>query len=208
MKSSLFIASLFAAVALSANPVQPFVLSTFDTQPTSETLFGLGSWNFSDTNQLIYTTGVLSVAPVSGGSPDDTGYFAIALPQTLNFTALQMQFAGVTAKIDSGNASNGFSFVLWDSNFSGVAYATFAATEFNQSTFIYSSQMLQAHPDNGNAADVAYFGIQGAGTPVAFRMSFDGFVLAAIPEPSTYAALLALAALGFVAYRRRFAVAA
>ncbi|MCM2276070.1 MAG: PEP-CTERM sorting domain-containing protein [Candidatus Didemnitutus sp.] len=48
------------------------------------------------------------------------------------------------------------------------------------------------------------------GTGSLFRFSFDSVSVgtSAIPEPSTYAALLALAALGFVAYRRRFAVAA
>ncbi len=40
-------------------------------------------------------------------------------------------------------------------------------------------------------------------TPTVIMSSLDNVTLTAVPEPSTYAALLGLGALGFVAYRRR-----
>jgi len=57
-------------------------------------------------------------------------------------------------------------------------------------------------PVNGFAFDVfGYSNVTGA--IAAGQMSLDGFSLAAIPEPSTYAALVGLGALGLALWRRR-----
>ncbi|MCC5840925.1 MAG: PEP-CTERM sorting domain-containing protein [Opitutales bacterium] len=47
--------------------------------------------------------------------------------------------------------------------------------------------------------DQVWIGINNRGT----SFDIDNLVVTAIPEPSTYAALIGLLALGFVAYRRR-----
>ncbi len=67
---------------------------------------------------------------------------------------------------------------------------------------------LGAHSELGNVANIKYFGIAGSGTGAAFRISFDSITLAAIPEPSAYAAMAGALALGLAVWRRRNATRA
>lgn len=206
MRKSLLILSVIAAATISSAQL-PVTVTTFDAPPSGGNFTLGGTW-MAPVSQFTVANGVMSIAPVSGGNPDDSGSMLFA--DLTPFDGMLYDTVTIAARADSGNASPGFSFVLFDSGGNGALFATFAAGDFAAPTFSTSSLQLAAHPDNGVISDIAFWGIQGAGTTVAFRFSFDQIVVSssAIPEPSTYAALLALAALGFVAYRRRFAVAA
>ncbi len=199
--------TLIVVLALASTAsAQSHVVSEFDSLPTGENFFAGGSWGQPD--QFALSNGVLSITAVSGGNPDDSGYFAYAGISPVD--ASQFLYVNVGAQIGAGNASSGFIVNFFDSQGSGALTATFSAADFNSATFTVAPAQLSAHPEGGIVSDITSFGIAGVGTSVAFRFSFDSIALSssAIPEPSTYAALLALAALGFVAYRRRFAVAA
>ncbi len=196
MRTLLVAFALVSSVTLSA---QSFLISSFSTPPGGSNFSTGLSWA-SPANQLITTGGVLSIAPVSGGNPDDSGNFGFAdLSQIYNATLTT--HIEVEARIDSGNASNGFIVNLFDSQGLGALTATFNAVNFNGATFTAFSSAVSVHPDNGVRSDIAFFGIAGVGTTNAFRFSFDR--ISAVPEPSTYAAIFGALALGFVAYRRR-----
>ncbi|MDP1579301.1 MAG: PEP-CTERM sorting domain-containing protein [Candidatus Didemnitutus sp.] len=189
--------ALLASVSLSA---QSFLISNFTALPSGGNFTTSGSWA-TPVNQLSLSSGIMSITAIGGGSPDDSGNFGFAdLISTFNATTAFDTIVAV-ARVDSGNSSNGFIVNLFDSQGTGALTATFAASSFNSATFVAVPSNITVHPENGNRADIAFFGIAGVGTTAAFRFSFDS--LTAVPEPSTYAAIFGVLALGFVAYRRR-----
>jgi hypothetical protein len=79
---------------------------------------------------------------------------------------------------------------------SAFALVTFANTGVQFETLANGAMVLdlyQSQPGTGNGTDLGYFALAGNGD-----LSFT-----AIPEPSAYAAILGVAALGFVTVRRR-----
>lgn len=103
------------------------------------------------------------------------------------------------------NAASSLRVFFFDNNFL-TASAAFNATSFTTGSFSTAAEVLT--PGSGfNAANVMGFYITGniPNGLARFNYSFDNLAVAAsaIPEPSTYAAILGALALGFVAYRRR-----
>lgn len=196
MRTLLVAFALITSVSLCA---QSFLVSNFDTAPSGPFVTTNGSWA-TPVDQFITNAGILSIAPVSGGNPDDGGSFTFAqLGQVYNATLVTDML--VAGRVDAGNASLGFSVILLDTQGVPALFAQFAAATFNNATFTAVPSSVQVHPSNGNISMIEYWGIAGAGSAAAFRFSFDN--ISAIPEPATYAAIFGLLALGFVAYRRR-----
>jgi hypothetical protein len=84
------------------------------------------------------------------------------------------------------------------------ASLTYAATINNGSTSVTSSVMgyRTATASNLNNSTLNFNGFFNASTDT-LTFSLDSVSVSQIPEPSTYAALIGLGALGFAAYRRR-----
>jgi hypothetical protein len=197
---------ILLATALSAQAV---VISDFSAAPAGDQFSGgLGSWT-NGVDQFTTAAGILTVGPVSGGNPDNSGYFSYAdLNGSVVFDATGMTQLTVVARLDSGNAAQGFIINLYDSGGNGALTATFGTTNYTLGSFGSWTETLIAHTEAGDISDIQYFGIAGSGTGAVFRISFDNISLAAIPEPSTYAAIAGALALGFVALRRRRAARA
>jgi hypothetical protein len=202
MRNTLTIGFLLGATALHAQ--SPVVISDFTTLPSGVNFTGgVGTWKNGATDQFTVTAGVLTVGPVSGGSPTNTGYFGFANLDGPGFNATGLTLLSATARLDSGNAAPGFIINLFDGTGSGALTATFSAGNFNTISFATASVIVTAHPNGGNISDIQSFGIAGSGTNENFRISFDNVSLAAIPEPATSAAVAGLSAAGLVAWRRR-----
>lgn len=111
-------------------------------------------------------------------------------------------------------------FASWDDGRDGQAYTVQYATVSAPTTWVSLGQVLNFNAANSNTASTMVAITDGSGTlasnvaglrfvfagyensGTAYR-EFDVFGTAAIPEPSTYAALLGALALGAAAWRRR-----
>lgn len=198
----------FAAIVASAQVTLENFTSTI--KPNEFTGF-LGTWSSTG------STDIASSTPVAGFT-QNSGFFTISSPAATNSeTSLMISYFDVplnlsglsyvilSAEALSTNTSQSVRITLFDDN-NNTATAAFAATEFPTGSFTTASQLLTLS-SGFNPSAVAGFIVTG-GVPsgvLRFNYSFDNLAVAAsaIPEPSTYAAILGLLALGFVAYRRR-----
>lgn len=193
---------LLAVLSVATSAFAQITISTFSALPGGANFTTGGSWSSPD--QLTVSSGVLTVGVVGAGNPTDSGYLGFAdLAVTAPIAGSQLLSLTVTARIDAGNASPGFSVNLFDDQGLGALTATFATSSFVSGSFTSVTATLSAHPENGTLSTISSFGIAGSGTSSAFRMSFDSVVANVIPEPSTYAAIIGALALGLAAYRRR-----
>jgi hypothetical protein len=185
---------------------QAVLISDFSALPGgAEFTGGLGTWG-SPVDQFTVSGGVLTIGPVSGGSPDNAGYFGfadIAGAIPLNATGLTQIL--VTAQVGASNVSPGFIVNFFDLNGDGALTATLATSAFTSAGLTTQAFNVVAHPGGGDITNIGYFGIAGTGSTQAFNFLISDISLtaAAIPEPSTYAVILGAMALGLVAYRRR-----
>lgn len=107
-----------------------------------------------------------------------------------------------TARVDANNLSNSFLVRFADSEGNYSVEAIILTNSWTVGQFVTgTAALVSAGP--GNLSDTAFFTITGDGASTAFRMSFDSLSISAVPEPSTYAAIAGVAALGFCAVRRR-----
>lgn len=130
---------------------------------------------------------------------------------TLNFTFnmeglrdAELTFAGY--RTERAGSSTGPSEFQASYSVDGLTFTDFGTAQlFNTSSFTIMTVTAPSALDNQTTA-VIRLTLSGATGSVGDSGSgarFDNFQIAAVPEPSTYAALLGLLALGFVAYRRR-----
>lgn len=183
----------FASTAISRAQI------TFDDFSSTPSGYEFGSW----TAATSASSGVFTVASPA----DNSGSYLYAAPITtgpFNFTSLNITQVTVTARIDVGNAAQGFLITFFDSAYNGALAGTFSTASFS-SGFTTQTVTLNVYAGGGSASDISYYGIAGSGTTDAFRVSFDSIAVsaAAVPEPTTYAGIFGLLALGFAAWRRR-----
>ena len=119
-----------------------------------------------------------------------------------------MTYLAITAQRDTGNLAPTLFFQFEDQNIRtrvlslstslfAIGTPTTVHVALPSWTIDFGSNALSGWSLGGG-------GVSSSDTTVAFRMTFDqiAFTTSAIPEPSTYAALLGLTTLGAVAYRR------
>ena len=101
----------------------------------------------------------------------------------------------------SGNVASAFTVFLFNTN-GKSASVSFATSLFNGGGYATATLSLIAQGGfNPNSIDsMTITGNQLGGTD-SFRISFDN--ISAVPEPATYAAILATATLGLACLRRR-----
>ncbi len=186
------------ALATTEPSILTLLLSSFNGAPSSGATLTGSSW----VNQVTQNTGTITVA---GTAVDDNGWGA----RGLSLNASAMTYLAITAQRDTGNLAPTLFFQFEDQNIRtrvlslstslfALGTPTTVHVALPSCTIDFGSNALAGWSLGGG-------GVSSSDTTVAFRMTFDqiAFTTSAIPEPSTYAALLGLAALGAVAYRRR-----
>jgi hypothetical protein len=140
---------------------------------------------------------------VAGTAADDNGWGASGLSlNAASYTSLTL-----TAQRDAGNATPTL-FLQFEDRSSRTKIISLSTSLFALGTPTTVQVPLSRWTIDFGPSDLAAWSIGGGSVgTVAFRMTFDeiSFGTSAIPEPSTYAALLGLLALGLVGYRRRAA---
>jgi hypothetical protein len=180
---------ILIAIALAVVAKADVLISDFGTGFSSSSVWADAS---AVSNSATFTS---VISPATNGGE----MFSLVSPSSLaGLDALR-----ITARVDSGNLSSGFVVTVYSSS-NDYASASFSTSTFNASFSTATTAWVVTGAFN--PASVIAFGISGgvpSGTS-AFRMSFDSLsAVSAIPEPSTFAALIGLASLGFCAVRRR-----
>lgn len=161
-----------------------------------------GSLNASTTWNTNVTQNASTIT-VGGTAMNDSGWRA-------NFVMTDFSswsFLAVTAQVDSGNDATALKIGFIDDGGGSQAFTILT------SSFLVGSMSTVYVPLSWATADpttIVQWNIGGGfSTPgtAAFRMTFDNLSLSAtgapVPEPSTYAMIAGVLALGFVAWRRR-----
>ena len=140
---------------------------------------------------------------VAGTAADDNGWGASGLSlNAASYTSLTL-----TAQRDAGNATPTL-FLQFEDRSSRTKIISVSSSLFALGTPTTVQVPLSGWTIDFGPSDIAAWSIGGGSVgTVAFRMTFDeiSFGTSAIPEPSTYAVLFGLFALGLVGYRRRAA---
>lgn len=169
----------------------------------AQTITGFGSGDFliNDANSSsdigtspVQTSTNITFSGVDGG----TGFYVVLnTPVSVGVN----WFPELTATLNVAN-TNGFGIEVFDTDGGSVVFngnwSSFTTGASSTVTLGYSAN----NAFNGTAAAVL---LSTGGTGQTLNVTFDQLSVpgAAIPEPSTYAALSGIAVLGFVAYRRR-----
>ena len=143
---------------------------------------------------------------------DDNGWGRVGL--SLNASA--MQHIWITGKLESSNATTTLSVTLGTDLGASVAYANFQIPITTPGNFVTGALTTVSVPfssaatvDTGfSISNISEWSIGGGANPPganAFNMTLDHLQLSAtaVPEPSTYAVLAGLSALGVAFMRRR-----
>ncbi len=194
--------TLFASAALLASSTavvgQTLTLEDFgDGGNTTGSVIASTSW----VGQLSQG---LTTLTVGGTARSDSGWGAVNL--TLPDVSLY-SYVGLTLQLQPDNAASTIAVTFDDgSDFQTV---TFLASAFSTSSFttVYVPIIWALNTTTIEAWNIGGGIPPPANDTPAFRMIFDNLELSAtgapIPEPSTYAAIFGVLALGLVAYRRR-----
>ena len=171
-------------------------IDDFATAPAGLTTFSSG-W----TGQVTTSGGLLTV----GGTADDAGSMLYSTIIGGAFDASAQSFdVSVTARIDSGNTASAFAVVLFDDGGVGTRIVQFSTLLF--STSLSTQTLTLGAYSTGNPINTTYYGIAGTGAGSGLvHITFDSITVSptAVPEPSTYAMIAGVLALGIVAWRRR-----
>ena len=170
---------------------------------------------------FIYSGGAVSKFTGGFGYPEAINSAGVAVGQAADGSYIPvgtqaLKFAGgVSSSIGTLGGSAGDSSVAYGINDSGliVGASTTSDGSVHAFSFIDGTTMVDLNSrvdltGSGFAYLQQAWSLNNAGQIVGLGIMSDsnntqGFLLTSIPEPSTYAAILGLTALGFAAYRRR-----
>lgn len=202
---SLYCAAIACAVAVHAQ----ITLQDFSAVVGPNTYF-YGSWEATNDNNgtlfpkatFMQGAGVYDIngADVTNSSLSRIEFF-FATPLSIGAN----NFIAVSAQALANNIASGFQVQLIDTA-ARVAYAPFDAASFLFGSYSLAVVPLQLSNPGFDFNSIDSMIITGGvpGGSDRFNISFDSIVAqSVIPEPSTYAAIFGVLALGLVAYRRR-----
>jgi hypothetical protein len=168
------------------------VLDDFNTGTATGAIVGGTSWVAQVTQNATSIT-------IGGTAKDDNGWGTTSV----NINGSSFSYLLVTGQVDVGNTgSNSFVIQFEDSalntNIFSVPTSAFTST-------MTTVPIAISWTGGFDATQITGWNIGGGSTGTfAWRMTLDNMVLTtAVPEPSTYAMLAGVLALGFVAWRRR-----
>lgn len=138
---------------------------------------------------------------VGTGAKDDNGWGFVGIDVDAS-TYNQITIVG---QRDVGNLATSFQIEVLNDAFATQVFSV-AMTAFNVGSM--TTVNIPIAWNSYNATHIVGWSIGGGIPPTgtdAFRMTLDSlsFTMAAVPEPSTYAMIAGVLALGFVAWRRR-----
>lgn len=189
MKKLISVLSLVILV-VSAH-AQVILLDNFNSGSATGAVIGGTSWVGQVTQNA-------SNIVVAGTAKDDNGWGTTSV----NLDVSAMNFLNLTASVDAGNAASSFAIQFEDASLN-TQIVSINLSNFSSSLGTFSQAVTWTTVDP-SAITGWSIGGGNVGT-TTFHMTFDNMSLSAtaVPEPSTYAALAGVLALGFAAYRRR-----
>jgi hypothetical protein len=152
----------------------------------------------SGTYAITGTSGAGLIMPTNSAD----SYVDLYLPSPTSISG--NPFLAVTAQTISTNLASGFTVFLYDTS-GKTADAGFSTSSFPTGGYTTAYSTI-ANIQSGFNYTIEYIRITGniPGGTSQFNVSFDNIsAVSAIPEPSTYAAILGAACLGFVIVRRQ-----
>lgn len=182
-----FLAATLATGALSAQ----VLIDNFNTP--GKTGSASGTWTLA-VSATVGNDGII----VGSGAKDENGWSA----PTVSLNATGMNFIAVTASVNAGNAASSFAIQFEDSSLGTDVFSVAMSSFLSTPTTVYIPIVWTG----ADMTDLSSWSLGGgAGGAADFRMTLYNleFTATAVPEPSTYAAVFGVMALGFVAYRRR-----
>ena len=161
------------------------------------------SFGGTTTNALPTITSGGSLSPQGG---EDLGSGPTNNGMNIDINVSTVGLSGISVSWAQRGTSSGFTIREFSYSSDGGSIFTVAGTDSGvlTSTWTTASYDLSAVTALDDNASVVFRIVLDGATGATGNNRFDNIlVTAAVPEPSTYAAILGLLALGFVAYRRR-----
>lgn len=202
MKSLFTVTLAFAAISVNAQTAtRP--LNNFSAFANQDTTFFSGTWSRGDyqpSNSFVQQSGAFRFEGGQSDAESKVDFFFLAAP----FDAGDFKFVEIALMLLPSNQAKNLTVSLIDTAGAG-AQAVFALDSFSSNSI--SRRSVEASADIGfRWGSIESFTLSGGqlvGSPVPISFILDSLSLVPIPEPSTYAAVFGVVALGFVAWRRR-----
>lgn len=213
MKTNLRLLSLLLAAAVSASAQTTVALQNFSSVVDNNLTFFYGTWQQGGTTGGYTPNSNFSQGPgyynISGANALADADSFVEFFFSPNLAIGTNGYLAVTALTLPTNVATSFQVTLLDYN-SNSAFAVFQTSSFaGQMTTVVSAVTYNGAFD-GSAVDSLRIsggipsGVAGSSAVLNLRLdNVSSLATSAIPEPSTYAALAGLGALGLVLYRRR-----
>lgn len=167
----------------------------------AQVLVNFGSASFTpDADLSDFDTIAQSAASISLTGFDDGHTLAGTFATTLDFSAVTTLY--LTGSVQGTAPDSTFTVLLFNSDFSQTRTYESAFNIYGTTSASYALSFVS---EDSSFTDIGGFQLitNGAGAPLAFTLENLAASLSAVPEPSTYAALLGACALALVALRRR-----
>lgn len=200
MKKALTVISalLLLPAAVFANPPASYVLDDFNNGTITGSPAEGTTW--AAPGNVIFNPTTITIG---GTAKDDNGWGAF-FNEPLTTISFYDQLS-IIGQIDAGHQAQFFKIEFLNANFETKVFQVAFPAQFLVGSL--STVVIPLDWSGFDTSAILGWSIGGgeAAPNSNFRMTLDNIALtsSSIPEPSTYAAIIGMLALGFVAYRRR-----